>query len=257
MKYIYTLFAALIISTSAFSQAEAAKEQPDVRFGIVLNPSLSWLKSSKIGQEGDGVSPAFGYGLHLEFRISDYVAVTTGISQSNYTGRVAYGQKDTVNLTYARTEAGLTLPSEEAQIVSRSYVFNSIELPFKLKFKTPEIGYMTYFAELGIVGNINYKVTAKKNAVILGGSPAELNGDLENIDVNDDTNWYRLGSTINVGAEYNFVGNTSLLVSVNWGNSFTSALRKESKDLSYQATGLAFTQSAKLDYIGLTVGFIF
>lgn len=257
MKKIYTLLAALIISVSAFSQDGASKEQPDVRFGIVLNPSVSWLKSSKIGQESDGVSLAFGYGLHLEFRISDYVAISTGISQANYTGKVVYGTKDTVDLTYARTEAGVALPEESAQIRSRSYVFNSIELPFKLKFKTPEIGYLTYFAELGVVGNVNYKVYANNNSVIIGGSSAVLNEDLEKINVNDDTNWYRFGSTINVGAEYNFVGNTSLLVSVNWGNSFTSALRKESKNLTYRSSGIAFTQSAKMDYIGLTVGVVF
>lgn len=249
--------AALLISVSAFSQDGASKEQPDVRFGIVLNPSISWLKSSKIGQEGDGGSLAFGYGLHLEFRISDYVAISTGISQANYTGKVIFGTKDTVDLTYSRTEAGVTLPEETAQVKSRSYVFNSIELPFKLKFKTPEVGYLTYFVELGVVGNINYQVNAKKNALNIGGSSVELNDDLEKIDVNDDTNWYRFGSTINVGAEYNFVGNTSLLVSVNWGNSFTSALRKESKNLTYRSSGISFTQSAKMDYIGLTVGVVF
>ena len=229
MKRIYTLLFAVLVTSSVFAQ-EGGSDQKSVRFGIVVNPGLS----------------------------SDYVGFATGISQSNYNGKVIYNSSvDTINLYYAKTVSGVLQNPDTSQIKSRRYHFNSIDLPFKLKFKTPEIGYFTYFAELGVVANINYKVSARDNSLIIGGSSVVLNDDLEQIDVNDDTNWYRIGSTVNAGFEYNFVGSTSLLVSVNWGNSFTNALRSESRDLSYKASGLAFKQSAKLDYIGLTVGVLF
>lgn len=245
----------LIAVFSIPAMAQEGGSDRKVRFGIVVNPGLSWLKSSTIELEGKGAGIAFGYGLQLEFRLSDYVSISTGILQSNYNASVLF--KDSVNLTYVGRSGGEDLAPVTSLIEKRTYVFNSVELPFKLKLKTPEIGYFTYFVELGLVGNVNYNVYAKKNRINVGGITSELTNDLEKIIVNDETNWFRAGSIIDLGFEYNFVGNTSLLVSVNWSNSFTNALSKNSKSLTYFETGKPFEQSAKLDYVGLTVGVLF
>lgn len=251
MKKLGLLFIFLIAFTSKFL---AQGEAPSVRIGIIATPGVSWLQSTKVDLEGKGASFAFGYGIHAEFKFTKYIYLTTGLSQNNFGGKVVF--KDDVRLTFTTNESGVAIDNY-ATIKDRSYTFNSIELPLKLKLKTPEIGYFTYFVELGLNTNVIYKATAKKNNVFDLSNASVTSEDLVKIDAEAETNWYRFGSLINVGFEYNFVGNTALLVSANWSRSFTSILKDKPDNLRYLSTGLPFIQSGNLDYAALTVGIIF
>lgn len=244
----------LLLIFAATIKIFAQDEAPKVRIGIIATPGLSWLQNTNVDLENKGVSFAFGYGIHAEFKFTKYIYLTTGLTQNNFGGKVEF--KEDVRLQFTTSDAG-TETTNFATVKNRSYTFNSIELPLKLKLKTPEIGYFTYFVELGVNANVIYKATAKDNNVFDLSNSAVTTEDLEKIDANNETNWYRAGSLVNIGFEYNFVGNTSLLVSANWSRSFTSVLRDKPANLTYLDTGLPFSQSGNLDFATLTVGIIF
>ena len=251
MKKSGLLIVMLVVSTfSVFAQNEA----PKVRIGIIATPGVSWMQFDKAKLINEGAALTFGYGLQTEFKITKNIYFVTGLTQNNFSGNVSF--KDSVNLEYSYDVDGEAV-FDTAQITERKYNFNSIELPISLKLKTPEIGYFTYFVMLGLNANIIYKSTAKENKIILAGNTADLPHDLTELDANDETNWYRLGSNVSLGFEYNFIGNTSLVVSANWSKSFSDILKDKPKNLMYKSNGNPFLQSGKLDFASLTVGVIF
>jgi len=259
MRNIKILLIALVcIGSNSANAQDGAGGNQKVRFGLVVNSGSAWLATDN-SQESEGFGFSVGYGLQTEFRISDYVSISTGLSQKNYSAGVSYADSS-VSLIYETKKEGEALPADTSLLLSRNYYFNSVALPFKLKLKTPEIGYLTYFLEAGITGNINYKTLAKKNKVDKGNSIDLLSGDNEEIDVNDATNWFRAAVSLGIGAEYSLVGNTSLFLLVNWENGITNMLRDDEGSktkLIYPKSGKVFEQKGTLNYIGLTVGLLF
>ena len=77
---------------------------------------------------------------------------------------------------------------------------------------------------------------SSKNEVSLssGDTKSFLSADNEKIDT-EDVNLFKLGLNIGLGVEYNLVGNTSLLVGLNWINGFTNVLKKKSNEIFYNS----------------------
>ena len=249
MKKILLAFLFLGVTFIAGAQSDDSRS---VRVGIIATPGLSWLKTVDSGQDRSGVGFAFGYGLQTEFSLGRYIALGINLTQSNYKAAVEY--TDSVDFIYTKIEQGVASQTDTVRLKERQYTFNSIELPLYLKLKTPEIGYLTYYVEVGVVANINYKVTASKNTINVEGFSSE---DLEDLDANDETNWYRAASVLGGGIEYNLIGNTSLIVGATWSRSFTSAMISEAKKLTYAGSQNAFKQKANLDFINFKVGLLF
>ena len=256
MKKICLLLTFCVTMSFIGNSQEGLSDDLGVRFGVVVTPGLSWLKSAKAGQSSNGTSLSFAYGLQLEFPLSKHVSLVTGLSQANYSGATKFDTD--VNYKYTPIVDGAAQPEVTSLLTSRTYVFRTVEIPFKLKLKTPEIGYFTYFLGVGVVGNVVFDSYSKENNVesATNGSSI-LSDDLAKIDANDETSWHRAGSVFELGFEYTFVGSTSLVVSLQWENAFTSILNKSPASLTYTSTGLPFSQSAKMDNIGLTVGILF
>ncbi|MFT6748023.1 MAG: hypothetical protein ACJAZ2_002381 [Glaciecola sp.] len=257
MKNIKYLLIVAICSLSLAVQSQDDGGATGMRFGLTINSGGSWLTIDK-GQDPDGLGFVIGGGLITEFRISDYVSFVTGASMVNYGVSVKY--TDDVNFIYQSEDNGITQPADTSLLLSRRYFFKTVQLPLKLKLKTPEIGYLTYFAEIGIVGNLNYDSFTKKNTIQEGTVVSELSGSLDEIDANEVTNWYRTALSVNLGFEYSLVGNTALVVSLNWEHGLSNVLRDDNLNktkLSFASTGEVFKQTGALGYGGLSVAIMF
>jgi hypothetical protein len=260
MKNLKILIITVLLGYShvASSQDDSGGSDQKVRFGIALNSGASWLKLEK-DQENDGLGFVIGGGLVMEFRVSDYVALTTGVTMSNYAANVKYTTD--LNFTYEREEDGAVLPPETSLLLGRKYFFKTVELPLKLKLKTPEIGYLTYFAELGLVGCINYKSYSKENTISESGTTKVLSGSLDEIDANQVTNWFRGALSMNVGIEYSLIGNTALVVNLTWDYALSNILRDD--DLNKTKLSFAnnpetvFKQKGFLNYGGVKAALMF
>lgn len=256
MNSIKYLIALLIFTISVVAHAQD-DSSPGIRFGLTINSGGSWLSVEK-GQESDGLGFVIGGGLITEFRISDFVSFSTGANMVNYSASVSY--KDSVDFIYQTEQNGRVLPPDTSLLTGRKYYFHTVSIPLKLKLKTPEIGYLTYFAEVGLIGNINYDAFTKKNTIDEAGVISELQGSLEKIDAEEVTNWYRAALAVNLGFEYSLVGNTALVVSLNWEHGLTNILRDDEVSktkLSFSSTGEVFKQAGALGYGGLNVAIMF
>lgn len=121
-----------------------------MRFGVIAEPQLSWFNSdTKVFKANDPVM-GLNFGFNAEKFFADRYAFVTGLTINSLGGNLKY------------MESGY-------QLVTRDSTYNITEgtnvkfkgqylcFPLGLKFKTNEIGYMTFYAHLGLTGNIRLK----------------------------------------------------------------------------------------------------
>ena len=228
MKKAFLILTLLSVSFSGYSQ----KSDNKFHFGVKAQPALAWLKidaPSGTDLKSDGLPFGFGYGLITDFGFADRYAFSTGLEVAYRGGKTLYNSKDT---------SGATV------VTKTDYSLQFIELPITLKLKTNEIGYMTYFFQVGFAPGIAIRTRADIETVRASGTTSEKNKD-----VADDINEFNLSLLIAAGAEYNISGNTSLLFGLTFNNGFLDVL----DDKQYNAAKV----KGNSNYLALTVGIMF
>lgn len=254
MKKIIALLVVLTVSLNSFAQeSSAGPEFRKHRFGLKGTPGVAYFGVNKPGKSNKGLGFHIGGGLNYEYSFSKNVAIASGVLFSKTSGKLEY--TDSVGLDFTKVENGNETPDRAFRLKSRSYVFNTIDIPLKFKFRTPEIGYFTYFAEFGATANIITSVIARKNLVNLtdGAVPAHLAGNESKLNAKDEANFFRGGVNFGGGVEWNVAGNTSLLFGLNGNLAFTNILKKNSESISYD-NGDPLKRATNLNYIAFQVG---
>ena len=255
-KIIASLFALLLAFNSFGQDASAGPEYRKHRFGLIGTPGISYLGVKKPGSSNKGLGYHIAGGLNYEYSFSKNVALTSGLLFAQTTGKIEY--QDSLGLNYVRVVNGESDDVKAYRLHSRTYVFNSIDIPLKFKFRTPEIGYMTYYGEFGTTANILTSAWARKNLVTqsIGDGKTLLSENESKLDAGDEAKFYRLGVNFGAGVEWNVAGNTSILMGINGNLAFSSILKKESANIVYD-NGNSFPRTTNLNYIALVAGIQF
>jgi len=174
----------------------------ETRFTVFVDPKFSWMKPDLKGVDSEGSRFGLNIGLNVDRFFAKNYALTTGISIDNAGGKL---RSDTVK--YIKTNAVIdSVPAGN----TLNYKLQYINVPLGLKFKTNEIGYITFFTHLGINAGINIKATG------------EVDGhELENTNINKEISLFNLGYFIGAGIEYSIGGNTAIVAGITYTNGFT------------------------------------
>ena len=218
------------------------------RLGLKVMPGISYVKSNKNTMDPSSVGFALGGGLQVEYAMTKTVSFCTGIDIMKHSASVSF--PDTAYLLYNNSLN---------QILSRQYTVQSIDIPLSLKLKTGEIGYLTYWAQVGVLPSIAFKATASNNNFANGTSATDV------VDVYSDIAIVRASIIAGLGIEYGFAGSTSLLVGLNYVDGFTptTSWKGYSKTLAstpYLSSGAIvnpLAQNLSSKYFALTVGLLF
>jgi hypothetical protein len=174
----------------------------NMRFGITVSPGFTWFKTDISAIEGDGTKLGINIGLLAEKYFAEHYAFTTGISIHSCGGILKYRDEKTL-----QTSSGNKILPANSRV---HYNLQYIHIPFDLKFKTTEIGYTTFFAQLGLNTMFNIKARADVKEQNISG-----------VTVNKEINFLYLGYHIGAGIEYKIVGGTSLIGGISYMNGFT------------------------------------
>lgn len=229
MKSLFTLALATFLATMAFAQ-ETEKPAPDqsgLHFGLKAAPSLAWLRTDTKGVESDGSKFGFSYGLITEFRFAPNYAFATGLDVTYRGGK--FKSEMTLLDTVTRS--------------SRSISLQYVEIPLTLKLKTNEIGYLTYFLQMGVAPGINIRAKEDYEFTTQSGTYT-LNGTEDNRDIKADINNFNLSMIIGGGVEYTLSGSTTLLIGVQFNNGFLDVIDGDEI-------------KANSNYLALTIGILF
>lgn len=175
-----------------------------LKLGIFADPVISYFKTDWSKIDPDGARLGINFGLMADKFFAEHYAFSTGISLQSMGGTLRYVAGK--NNFSSSNDTLHSLPGN----TSVKYKLQYLRIPFALKMKTTEIGYITYFAEVGIDPMINVKANA--DIPSLGQS---------NIGVGDEIRLLYMGYHIGGGLEYRILGGTKLFTGLTYINGFT------------------------------------
>jgi hypothetical protein len=193
----------------------------DLRFGVFVDPLFSWMTPDARNISRDGFRIGIKGGLIADKYFAKNYAFTTGVAISNMGGNLHY--KDSVVIETKETERTLN-PDSRVE-----YKLQYISVPAGLKFKTNQIGYFTFFAQLGFTPQINIKARADAS-----------DNQIDNENISKELNLFNLSYFFGGGLEYSLGGNTALTGGIIFNNGFIDVLssKKVKETLSFLSVRL-------------------
>lgn len=212
MRRVVGIALILLISVSVSAQ------EKKVRIGLNGAPNLAYFKSITPGLEKDKPRFTMDYGVLVDINFSNNYAFATGINIRNTGGTLVYPDANTLDVLAIQLESGVT---------TRKYKLRYVEVPLTIKMKTNEIGYLTYFGQVGL--GVGTKIGAFADSKFTPGSQLgatqEISADDEN--VLEEMFFFNVNSIINLGVEYNISGSTSLVFSLGYKNGLMNSFYKQ------------------------------
>jgi hypothetical protein len=175
-----------------------------LRFGVFVDPLISYLRTDVSKIEPDGGRLGVNFGLMMDNFFAEHYAFSSGISLRTMGGTLNYIQGK--NEFHTNSDTITMLPHN----TSVKYKLQYLHIPIALKLRTTEIGYFTYYADLGLDPMVNVKASADINSL----------GE-KNIGVGDEIRPFYMAYHIGAGFEYKIVGNTALVIGVTYMNGFS------------------------------------
>lgn len=201
MQYFISLLKIFIVAIILVFVSSAADAQQTISFGIHADPAISWFSSdiSKINNEG--ARPGFSFGLTFNRYFASNYSFSSGISLISAGGRLV--SNDTTIMEFTDFTSNV-LPGDP--IV---YKIQYLSVPLGLKLQTNQIGYLTFFTDLGL-----------DPKVVIGGKADIPSLDISGEKAIDELKLFNLSYHITAGVEYSLGGNTALVFGLNFDNNF-------------------------------------
>lgn len=229
MKKVAAMLCLLVLGATTGLYAQDGS----FRFGIKVAPNLGFIKPDTKELKSGGARFGYTFGLMGDFMIGSNhnYAFATGLFLNNVGGKTTFPFQD-----------------KNLETITK---YQYIELPLTLKLKTNEIGYMTYYGQIGFGAAFN--IAAKSDHDVYD-PVAKAVTRVTDDNVMDHTQLFKASLVVGAGLEFNFSGNTSATVGVTYNNGFTN-LYKDSQITD--ANGNKTDLKAKQNYLELSLGVFF
>ncbi|MBL7931870.1 MAG: outer membrane beta-barrel protein [Bacteroidia bacterium] len=285
MKKTITLLAScLLVASSLMAQDPAPESSAKVRFGLRAGLQPSWLGTEEKSNIPSGAKLGYGFGLNIEFRITESAAFLTGIGADFESAR--YKFKNEIGQNYEAmywmnsgnefvkaNEANRNEPTNTAYVLKeRTLKTTFVTIPIMLKLSTKEIAGIRYSGLFG--GDIGFRAKATANDTYLEGRKysAVVAGDYTVVPVEDQTGLNvkdemsklpaRMSFNAGIGGEYKLSGNTAVFVNINYTMGLSNLMKKESEYTIYKTepganNSTPIKQNLKYRGIRITLGIMF
>jgi hypothetical protein len=190
-------FLFLLLFTS--SPLYIAHAQQRIGFGIHVDPSVNWFSTDISQVRNDGARAGFNFGLTYNKYFAPNYSISTGISLMRTGGRLV--SSDTTEMQFTNSKV---FPGNPV-----IYKIQYLAFPIGLKLQTNQIGYFTFFSDVGL----DPKIAVSRKADI-----PSLNISGEN--AKNEIHLFNLSYHITAGIEYSLGGTTALIFGLNFDNNF-------------------------------------
>lgn len=180
------------------------RSQERFLFGIHADPVISWFGSDNSLISNEGARPGFNFGLTVTMPLGSNYSVSSGLSLIKAGGRLVSDQSTLFELKNYTVGKVTVLPGE-----SIVYNIQYISIPVGMKLYTNEIGYITFFSDLGL-----------DPKVAVGGKADIPSLDIKGQRATSEIKLFNLSYHIIAGIEYGIGGNTALVLGLGFENNF-------------------------------------
>lgn len=175
--------------------------QQKIVLGLHADPVISWFSSDIKQVKNVGSRPGFNFGLTYNKYFTSNYSLSTGISLLNAGGRLV--SSDTVKMDFSNFKATV-LPGNPVV-----YKIKYLAFPVGLKLQTNQIGYLTFFSDLGL----DPKIVISRKADI---PSLSITGE----NASNEIRMFNLSYHITAGIEYSLGGTTAIIVGLNFDSNF-------------------------------------
>ncbi|MCF8218420.1 MAG: PorT family protein [Bacteroidales bacterium] len=225
-----------------FGKIQAQEDNKPFRFGLHASPSVTWSKPDLQEYESAGTRLGFSYGMLAEFSMSNNYSLSTGIDISYFGGKLSY--IDSLNNYSLEDDDNPNIKTAE---IKSTYSLQYLQIPVMIKMSTNEIGYFTYFANVGLGTSIRLGASVED----IYDPAGDKNDDDNKIDdLSEDVALFRESLIIGLGAEYSLGPDISLLGAVNFNNGFTTTIKRDNYQLDKRGNAI-------VNYIEFKFGLLF
>ena len=213
-------------------------ENKKIQAGITTSFGFNFAKMGTSRLENNGVGTNFSIGLlvHKSFQDSKNFGFSSGLEfdfnaikfqSSPSSDSIFYNYSDTEILPSTNTSKDLFL------LESRKHKITQITIPIALLFRTDANGHFRYYTKFGI-----------KNSFLLSNKMTDKGTDMtspsiaienKNMTSKNEMFFYQASLGLSLGAEWNFIGSTSLVAEMSYYYGLTPLFldRKEDKQTLY------------------------
>ncbi len=175
--------------------------QEKIRIGIHAEPVISWFGTDIDAVKNVGARSGFTFGIAVEKPFSPNYSFSTGLNLISAGGRLS--ARDTT--IYGLGDLPVTVEPDVAVVYKIQY----LALPLGLKLKTNQIGYMTFFTDVGL--DPKFVVSGKVDIPSHDISGEKAPGEIK---------FFNAGYHIKAGFEYGIGGNTAFVLGLGFENNF-------------------------------------
>ena len=211
MKKYFLLIILIEISFNLYSQKLA--------FSVVADPPITWLKTDVKNIRNNGSVFGISGGLVLDRYFAENYAFSTGIFLWNTGGKLLFADSTAIRF---RTGEEILEPN-----TSMTYHLQYVTIPFSLKLNSNEIGYIKFFAHLGIYNHINIGNTADVPSLAI-----------DHVGIPDEIKLFSMSYFFGGGIEYSLGGNTAILCGIYYTNGFLDVTTSEDYRTTMNALSL-------------------
>jgi len=197
----------------------AGAQTTPIRFSVHVDPQSAWFSSDENEVDPDGSIIHINAGLNMDYFFAKNYAFVMGFGINNLGGKLLYADS---TLFLSKGDSLYLEPGQSARI-NLQY----IDIPIGLKLKTEELGYATYFLQLGF--NPMFRLNAKATS-------EEASFDKE--DINESTILFNLGYHVGIGVEYKLGGSTALIGGLRWSSGLTDVTDNDRANVSLNAISI-------------------
>jgi hypothetical protein len=175
------------------------------KFGVHADPMISWFGSDNSLVENVGARPGFNFGVSFYRYFGPNYSFSTGINLISAGGRLVTDKKTTFYLSHGSTSKSVSVDSSASVVYRIQY----LSVPLGLKFQTNQIGYYTFFTDLGL-----------DPKVVVGGKADIPSRSIKGENAMEELRTLNLGYHIIAGVEYGVGGNTAIILGIGFENNF-------------------------------------
>jgi hypothetical protein len=185
----------LLMFLPLFSEAQS------LRFSILADPQFSWMVPDTKTTLSKGAVMGVNAGMGMDMYFAENYAFSTGLTINNIGGKLQYPDSVSFSLSTGKVfvQSGNTI----------TYRLQYINIPLGLKFKSNEIGYTTYYANLGVSPMVNIRDRA-----------SDASGVLNKDNISEDIMLFNMNYFINLGVQYSLGGTTAFTGGLGYSSGF-------------------------------------
>lgn len=240
----------LILAIALLLCCNLQAQQQDIRFGIQLSPTFGWMNTNEKLINSNGTNLGLKLGMLGEVYFRENYAFSTGIGFFFNAGGTLFYEE---NIDTLAVWSEVDLPDNNNVFpggTGLKYSLQYVEIPFGLKLRTREFGYIRYYLQPELT--LGFRTQAR--------------GQVENVsridpgekyDIKSATNLFNFSWGIGGGIEYSISENTALLGGIAFQSGFADVTKDKNTRLLVNGRDSKDNSKGKVNGLILRLGVMF